>query len=68
MATTRTVTAKAEAGKMTLDEVAAFVQAAMRDGTGGDATVRARATVGGWLKELSVDVHSAATSATLADH
>ncbi|MCW2904421.1 MAG: hypothetical protein JWO67_6686 [Streptosporangiaceae bacterium] len=45
---------------LTLDEVAAFVQDAMRSGADGSAVVNATVSFGGKLQKLSVDVETVA--------
>lgn len=43
---------------LTLDEVAAFVQDAMRTGADGSAVVKATVSFGGKLQKLSVDAET----------
>ncbi|MEU8040897.1 hypothetical protein [Streptosporangium sp. NPDC049078] len=54
MTITRTVAAVAEDGKqgMTLDELAAFVQEAMRAGVPGESRIRARVNFTAGIKRL----------------
>jgi hypothetical protein len=43
-------------GPLTLDEVAAWVQDAMRSGAAGSEPVRARVNLGGTIKQIGVNV------------
>lgn len=47
---------------LTLDEVAAWVQDAMRSGATGRETVAARVSFGGRLQKISVDVETMNTA------
>ncbi|WP_405590004.1 hypothetical protein [Streptomyces sp. NBC_01190] len=62
----KTVEHKADKGKtLTLDEVAAFVQDAMRSGANGDELVGGRISWGGKIQKLNVEVQTPAAAARL---
>jgi hypothetical protein len=61
---TKKIEHKAGKGRtLTLDELAAFVQDAMRSGAAGDEPVSARVSFGGKIQQLSVDVPESAAAA-----
>lgn len=60
MATRRIELVAAKKQALTLDEVAAWVQDAMRSGASGTEVVGARVGFGGQLQKIGVDVETAA--------
>jgi hypothetical protein len=49
------VVVRADAKAMTLDELGAFVQLALRSGASGDVTPRVKLNWGGTIKEIEVE-------------
>jgi hypothetical protein len=62
MAQKRIEHAADKGGHLTLDEVAAWVQDAMRSGTAGNTPVDARVRFGGRLFQIGVGVQTARTA------
>jgi hypothetical protein len=54
-------------GFLTLDQVAAFAQDAMRSGATGSEVVAATVSIGGKLQKLSIEVEATSTNQTAKD-
>jgi hypothetical protein len=58
-----TITLKPDGGALTLDELAAFVQDAMRSGASGGETPKVRINWGGTIKRIEIEVSPARPAA-----
>lgn len=60
------LTARASGKVMTLDELARFVQQAMRDGAAGDAVPKVRVLFGGGIKTIDVHITDGGTGKVMS--